>query len=99
MNSRHNDWARARGFGASILVTCTDRLWGPRNLFLNGHWRSFPVVKRPGCDISHSHTIRVEVKNEWSYIPIPPIRLHGVDRKKIYFCTYTTYTISCTTKV
>jgi hypothetical protein len=54
---------------------------GPPSIVLNGNWGSFLVVKTPGCYISHSATPRAKVKNEWSYIPIPPIRLHGVDRQ------------------
>jgi len=35
-------------------------------------------VKRPGREADHSPPSSVEVKNAWSYIFTPPIRLHGV---------------------
>jgi hypothetical protein len=35
-------------------------------------------IKRPGREADHSPPTSVEVKNEWSYNPTPPIRLHGV---------------------
>jgi hypothetical protein len=37
-----------------------------------------PGVKRPGYEGNHSHTSRDEVKNVWSYVSIPPIRLNDV---------------------
>jgi len=37
-----------------------------------------PAVKRPGREADHSPPSSAEVKDAWSYIPIPPIRLHGV---------------------
>jgi len=35
-------------------------------------------VKRPGREADHSPPFSAEVNNTWSYIPTPPIRLHGV---------------------
>jgi hypothetical protein len=35
-------------------------------------------VKRPGCESDHSPPSSAEVKNAWSYISTPPVRLHGV---------------------
>jgi len=35
-------------------------------------------VKQPGREADHSPPSSAEVENAWSYIPIPPIRLHGV---------------------
>jgi len=34
--------------------------------------------KAPVREANHSPPRSVEVKNEWSYTSIPPIRLHGV---------------------
>jgi hypothetical protein len=41
-----------------------------------------PKVKRPGREVDHSPPLNVsnEVKNEWTYKVIHPIRLHGMDR-------------------
>jgi hypothetical protein len=36
------------------------------------------VVKWPGREADHSPPSGAEVKNEWSYISAPPVRLHGV---------------------
>jgi hypothetical protein len=33
---------------------------------------------------------RAEVMNEWSYLPLPPLRLRGVDRENIIFSLFTT---------
>jgi hypothetical protein len=35
-------------------------------------------VKRPEFEADHSPLSSAEVKNAWSYISTPPIRLHGV---------------------
>jgi hypothetical protein len=35
-------------------------------------------AKRPGHEGDHSHPSSDEVKNVWSYISDPPMRLHGV---------------------
>jgi hypothetical protein len=44
--------------------------WAPGALSLG--------VKRPGREADHSLPSSAEVKNEWSYTSISPIRLHGV---------------------
>jgi hypothetical protein len=44
--------------------------WVPRALS--------PGVKRPRREADHSPPSNVEVRNAWSYISNPPIRLHGV---------------------
>jgi hypothetical protein len=36
------------------------------------------AIKRPGRDVNNSPISNAEVKNRWSYISIPLIRLHGV---------------------
>jgi hypothetical protein len=38
----------------------------------------FPGVKRPGREADHSTPSSAEVKNVWSYISTPLIRLYGV---------------------
>jgi hypothetical protein len=35
-------------------------------------------VKVPGREADHSPPSSAEVKNAWSYIPTPPVRLNGV---------------------
>ena len=42
--------------------------------------RFFPGVTRSGRDSDHSPPHSAQVKNEWSYILTPPIRLYVVDR-------------------
>jgi hypothetical protein len=42
-----------------------------------------PGVKRSGHADNHSPPTSSKVKNGWSCISIPPICLHGVDRKKL----------------
>jgi hypothetical protein len=37
------------------------------------------MVDRPGRKFEQYHLQIAEVKNEWSYVPSPSIRLHGVD--------------------
>jgi hypothetical protein len=44
-----------------------DRLWGPTSPLFSVYRDSFPVVKRPGCDLGHSPKSNAEFKNEWSY--------------------------------
>jgi hypothetical protein len=36
------------------------------------------VVKRPELEANRSPPSSAEVKNAWSYISTPPMRLHGV---------------------
>jgi hypothetical protein len=54
----HTGWSRtlmpvrARDF--SVPQKRPDRLWGPPSLLFSDHWASFPQVKRPGHEVSHS---------------------------------------------
>jgi hypothetical protein len=55
-----------------------DRLWGPPSLLSSGY-QVFPWgVKRLGCESDHSPQSNAEVKNAWSYIYTPPIRLYSL---------------------
>jgi len=47
----------------------------------------YPGVNRPECDVDHSHSYSGEVKNEWSYISISPVCLHGMDGNTILYST------------
>ena len=47
-------------------------------------------VKLPGYAGDHSPPSSAEVKNEWSYTPIPPICLQGVDRDNFTFYSFFT---------
>ena len=42
--------------------SCTDRPWGPPTLLYNGHWPSFPGVKRLGRGFGHPTASSAEVK-------------------------------------
>lgn len=44
---------------------------GPIQLLFNGYWGSFPGVKRPGCEVGHSHPSNGEVKSEWNCTSAP----------------------------
>jgi hypothetical protein len=46
-------------------------------------------VKWPGGEVNHSSPSSAEVKNEWSYTPVPPMWLHGVGRKSLPFVPVT----------
>jgi hypothetical protein len=50
------------------------------NFLFNGHRSSLPRVKGPGHKVHLSPSSRAKVTNQWSYISIPAIWLHGVDR-------------------
>jgi hypothetical protein len=71
---RLNDWSsipgRANnGFFSSL---CPDWLWGQPNLPPNRYQGDLtPGVEWPGCEAYHSPPSSVEVKNAWSYIPLP----------------------------
>jgi hypothetical protein len=45
-----------------------DRLWGPPMVLM----ALSLGVKRPGREVDHSPPCNAEVKNSWSYTPIPP---------------------------
>ena len=63
-----------------------EKLWGPPSFLCYGHWGSWPGMKR---QFNHSPPSRAEVKNEWSHIYAPSIRLHGMEQgKHCYFRHY-----------
>jgi hypothetical protein len=62
------------GLGIFLPPPRPERLWGPPGLLFNG----YAGVKRPGRAADHSPPSSAEVKNAFSYISIPPVRLHGV---------------------
>ena len=55
-------------------------LLGPPSLLFNGSRNSFLEVKQLWQEVNHSPPSSVKVKNEWSYILIPLICLHGTNR-------------------
>jgi hypothetical protein len=57
------------------------------SLLFKGKRGSSSVIQRPEREVSHSPPSSTEVKNEWSYASIPPVRLRGVDSKHITFFT------------
>jgi hypothetical protein len=44
---------------------------------------TFPGLKRPEREASHSPASSAEVENKWSYIPIPSICVHSVYKEKL----------------
>jgi len=49
----------------------------------------FPWVERPGCEFDHSLPSSIDVKNEWRYMPVPPICMCGVEGEIFAFFTFT----------
>jgi hypothetical protein len=43
------------------------------------------MVDRPGSKFDQYHPPSAEVKNEWSYVSFPSMRLHGVNMAAIRF--------------
>jgi len=43
------------------------------------------LVQRPRPYFDHSPSFRAEVKNDWSYMSVSPIRHDGVDENKFTF--------------
>lgn len=48
----------------------------------------FPTVMRLGREVGHSTPTSAKVRNAWSSISAPPIRLDGVGRNILTFSTY-----------
>jgi len=49
--------------------------------FNNGQQASFPRVKQLEREVDHSLPSSADI-NEWNFIPISPVCLHGLDRDK-----------------
>jgi len=58
-------YARGKRFFSS--PNCTERLWSPPSLIRSGFRGSFPVVKQPEREVSHSPPFSAKVKNERDY--------------------------------
>jgi hypothetical protein len=59
--------------------------WGLLSRLFDGHWGSFPVLKRPGCEVDHLPLTSSEVKNKWSYTSAPPICICGMYKDFFFF--------------
>jgi len=72
-----------RGKGRKLFssVKPPDRLWVPPSFLFSRYRGCSPGLKRPGREVNHSPPSCAEDKNEWGCTFIPPIFLHGVDRK------------------
>jgi len=62
---------------------CADRLWSPPSLIHNGYRGSFPVMKQPGHEVSHSPPFSAKVKNEEDYTYTSLI-WHGQGKLYVY---------------
>ena len=70
-----------------------DRLWAPHSIVSKSHRGSFPGIKRPVREVTHSPPSGAGDKTEWRYAPIPPLCLHDVEKKNFnlrffYICVY-----------
>jgi hypothetical protein len=55
------------------LQKCSDLLWGPPCLLLNGYHVTFPGIKWPGCEVDSLPPSSAKVKNKWNYTFSPPV--------------------------
>jgi hypothetical protein len=60
-----------QGLGIFLFATASRLALGPTNLLSDGYQGHFLAVKRPGCEADRSPISSAEVKNAWSYTPIP----------------------------
>jgi hypothetical protein len=68
-----------QGLGIFLFTTVSGPALGPTQPSIQWVPGALSLgVKRPWCETGHSSTTSVEVKNAWSCISTPPIRLHGV---------------------
>jgi len=67
-----------------LSTTVPDRLYGPPSLFSSRYRVLSLDEKQSGREINHSFSSSAEVKNEWSFICAPLIRLHALDRKLFF---------------
>ena len=59
-----------------------DRLWGPSNLLVNGHWGSFLREKRSGSAVVHLSLSSAQVKNKWIYTSTPSLYIVSWSRQE-----------------
>jgi hypothetical protein len=64
-------WGPVQRFVFFPKPTC--QLWGPSSLISSGYWGSFAGGKVAGHESHHVPSSHAKVKNEWSYMSIPPI--------------------------
>jgi len=62
---------RKKSFSSTLPVHLSD----PSSLLINESQPILPGLMLPDCDVEHSAPSVAEVKNEWSYISAPRIRL------------------------
>jgi hypothetical protein len=68
-----------RGWRIFIFATASRPALGPTQLPIQWVTGNLSLlIKRPGREADHSPPPSAKVKNAWSYIYTPPIRLHGV---------------------
>jgi hypothetical protein len=84
-----------RGLGIFLFTITSRTALGPTHPPIQWVPGALPLgVKRPGREADHSPPSSAEVKNTWSYISTPPIRLHGVvlsqTQWKLYLLQYWT---------
>jgi hypothetical protein len=53
----------------------------PLDVPLNGYRSCFFGINRSGVEVIHSTSPRTGAKNVWSYTPVSPVYLDGVDRQ------------------
>ena len=68
-----------------FLYNRPDRIWGPISFLFSRYQNSFPRTEQSRREVDYSPPSSAEIKNEWSYASIPPIRLHGVNRDHFIF--------------
>jgi len=64
--------------GLFLFTTASKTALGPKTPIQRVPRALTPAVKRHGCEANHSPPSRADIKNAWSYIYTPPIRLQGV---------------------
>lgn len=53
-------------------------LGGVSHVFCSPKHPAWLGAKLPGHEVDHSPSSSTEVKNEWCYVPTPPVCLHGM---------------------
>jgi len=72
----------------SVMLECSERLWGTLCLLFSGYRVSVSRVRRPGSEVNHSPPCGAEVKNAWICTSSSPIYLYALNRA-IFVCFYT----------